>query len=508
MTNSTLSEIHRLAVSCGLADPGTRSLLIPDAALRAQIPVGRNASEQLLHDLTALRCYADPETGQCALTSWLERASALLAPRPESRTFAAWSQREWAVKSQVETPWATASRRRGVLAAAALFAALSWGVVQWRPWASDASPLSDVHSRSDAGGQTAAHDVSGGGGTEGEDTHIKPIDDEADHSEEAPQCARAYPLGKVDPRAVVSANPWTRVASADGPGVPCGLQRVHDVLDMLESITDDSGVRSPNGLVVAERFGMLLAALELALEEGAYDLDVEHARARVSSHLKAVFPFPLGLSAMAIRGEMIALPMCDPDDSACTPDVSLGAREVSWAQVQHMLPGAPVMFSATAVDDTPTQPARWVSWYFAVAFANWVDARLPTDDEWVVAVRNSPDWSSRDYCAGIPLTTVAHFRASSPQPVGSLDACHGFYDLHGNVAEWTSTPDYPGAAHWPAGAATTRRSPHLRRVMRGGAFTSKRRSYLGIGHRYAGAPHMSMHNIGFRLAFDGSPPGA
>jgi len=104
MRDADLLEIHRRAVDAGLAEPSTRELLIPDPGLRAQISTGRNASEQLLHDLMDLRGRHASETGRCCLVEWLERAAELLHPRPEGREFVDWAARARASSTATSAP--------------------------------------------------------------------------------------------------------------------------------------------------------------------------------------------------------------------------------------------------------------------------------------------------------------------------------------------------------------------------------------------------------------------
>ena len=174
------------------------------------------------------------------------------------------------------------------------------------------------------------------------------------------------------------------------------------------------------------------------------------------------------------------------------------------------------------VQSDETHPVLHVSWYDAVAFANWLSEkkgkrfRLPTEAEWEYACRAG---TSTPFNTGNNLTTnQANYDGNFPynnNPKGvyrqNTVAVNSFapntlglYNMHGNVWEWCS--DWFGGTYYdeckangtvtnPVGPATG-----SRRVIRGGGWDdfavfcrSAERSGDAPGHRNA--------NVGFRLVF-------
>ena len=163
-------------------------------------------------------------------------------------------------------------------------------------------------------------------------------------------------------------------------------------------------------------------------------------------------------------------------------------------------------------------PVTWVSWYAAMAYAEWAGKRLPTEAEWEYAARGGV--AGKKYPSG--KNTISTREANYDNHVGNttavgLYAANGYdlYDMVGNVWEWcldeydkdfyaksrNSRNPISGARtlQWLLDNFTSIPIDTFR-VLRGGSWSTGA-TYLRVADRFWDAPASTFDDIGgFRCA--------
>lgn len=253
-------------------------------------------------------------------------------------------------------------------------------------------------------------------------------------------------------------------------------------------------------------------------------------------------PPPLGgeIHWVTVNGGSMQLGCVGPQDSQCQPDerprvanissFKMMATEVTvgqfeeWLKDRNALSGyeRPEWTALIPVAELPLHPAVRVKWADAQAFCQDQHGRLPREDEWEFAARQSrrdgiyawdAEWDSyvigdsrlargrggRDARSIVPVNIADESGAAAnptwkqfvagyddrfpyTAPVRSTQAIKGIYDLVGNVWEWMED-DFLGKPG--------------RKVLRGGSFSSPPVT-LRVSHRASLDGKEQREDVGFR----------
>jgi len=177
--------------------------------------------------------------------------------------------------------------------------------------------------------------------------------------------------------------------------------------------------------------------------------------------------------------------------------------------------------AGSSIEDRLDHPVVHISWHDANEFARWVGGRLPSEAEWEHAARggadikrftwgdSEPDDEENIFC-NIWQGQFPDFNSGKDGYMRTAPAVSfspnilGFYNMLGNVWEWTQEAFRIRSHNRAARARNAAAFQHKEKLLKGGSFLCHK-SYCyryRIAARMGLSPDSAGSNISFRIAYD------